>query len=243
MTLSSIKVGTALKSVLFDLDGTLYDYQLCHRNAFDCASRIAKRELALDKNKFTELYEKSRNIVHDRLNGTAASHSRLLYFAELVFGYTKFPDLAMVACLEKAYWSNFYGPMRLYDGALRLLKRLRQRSVKLALVTDMTTAIQFEKIRRLNLETIFDVVVTSEEAGCEKPNPRIFEICLRRLGVSAASVVHVGDDFGRDIVGARMAGISPILFAPGNGIHRLGKTKIAHSFSELSGLLVPCCKG
>ncbi len=239
MILPPAKMKTQIKNILLDLDGTLYDYDLCHRAALEYVSRLAGKELSLDKNKFKELYKKSRSIIHRRLKGTAASHSRLLYFNELVFNYTKRPSFSIATRLEKRYWTAFYQSMHIYPGALQLLKKLRSRLMILALVTDMTTAIQFEKIRRLKLEHIFDVIVTSEEAGCEKPDPKIFEICLKRMNVSADSAIHIGDDFKRDIVGARAAGISSILFVPGNEKNCRSHVKIVRSFSELSKMLIP----
>ena len=44
-----------------------------------------------------------------------------------------------------------------------------------------------------------------------KPDPHIFNYTLAAVGVSAEEVVHVGDTYEADIIGARNAGIRPIL--------------------------------
>jgi putative hydrolase of the HAD superfamily len=46
--------------------------------------------------------------------------------------------------------------------------------------------------------------------GIEKPDRRIFDLALDRLGLDADEVVYVGDSWEIDVVGARNAGISPI---------------------------------
>ncbi len=56
----------------------------------------------------------------------------------------------------------------------------------------------------------FDTITWSEEAGAEKPDPRIFEISLERIGAAADQVVYVGDSFEADVLGAQGAGIVPI---------------------------------
>lgn len=63
-----------------------------------------------------------------------------------------------------------------------------------------------------NLETIgirhlFDDVVTAVDAGSPKPDPQIFQEAIRRAGVSADEVLHVGDHPETDIDGARGAGL------------------------------------
>lgn len=227
-----------LQGVLFDLDGTLYDYDLCHYKALEYAAQIAQRKLGLESREFNELYKKSRHVIHQRLAGTASSHSRLLYFNELVFNCIKQPFIPVVILLERAYWTTFFKYMCIYPGVYSLLKKLRSSAVKLALVTDMTAAIQFEKIKLLKLTNMFDVVITSEEAGYEKPDPRIFEICLKKMDANANSVIHIGDDFQRDIVGARAAGIESILFIPENKADRSFNAKVAKSFKELAEILM-----
>jgi len=60
-------------------------------------------------------------------------------------------------------------------------------------------------------EGLLDVVVDSHVVGVEKPDPRIFHIALERLGADPAGAVFLGDVPSVDVVGARAAGIAPIL--------------------------------
>ncbi len=57
----------------------------------------------------------------------------------------------------------------------------------------------------------FDVVVDSATTGAAKPDPAIFRVALRRLGVEAGCALHVGDDPVNDLAGARTAGIDAVL--------------------------------
>jgi putative hydrolase of the HAD superfamily len=58
----------------------------------------------------------------------------------------------------------------------------------------------------------FDLVFDSHQEGVEKPDPRYFQIALDRSGAEAAGTIHVGDLYHVDVVGARAAGITPVLF-------------------------------
>ena len=88
-------------------------------------------------------------------------------------------------------------------GALATLTRLGLRQV----VVSNSNGTARAKLERLGLASGFDFVVDSHEVGVEKPDPAIFKIALGRLGVEADAVLHVGDFFHIDVVGARAAGL------------------------------------
>jgi putative hydrolase of the HAD superfamily len=62
----------------------------------------------------------------------------------------------------------------------------------------------------------FDVVIDSSVVGVEKPDAAIFTPALRELGVTADETVYLGDIYDVDVVGARAAGIEPILIGEGD---------------------------
>jgi len=66
------------------------------------------------------------------------------------------------------------------------------------------------------LREAFAAVVDSHIAGFSKPDPRLFDVARAVLGVKAANVVHVGDIYEADVVGAQAAGIAAVLIDAGN---------------------------
>jgi putative hydrolase of the HAD superfamily len=59
-----------------------------------------------------------------------------------------------------------------------------------------------------------ECVIDSGAVGVSKPDPRIFQLALDAIGVAAADTWYVGDMPGIDVVGARAAGLRPILMDP-----------------------------
>ena len=98
----------------------------------------------------------------------------------------------------------------LYDDVLVTLERLKGRKLILGLLTNATKDM-ISIHRKLGLEPYLDFVVTSEEAGADKPKAPIFKAALQRAGVEASEAVHVGDQYKLDVAGARGVGINPIL--------------------------------
>jgi putative hydrolase of the HAD superfamily len=94
--------------------------------------------------------------------------------------------------------------VELYPDVRPALTRLRLRHRLYALSNGNA------ELGRCGLAEYFAGHVTAREAGAAKPDARIFALLLARAGVSAAEVLHVGDDPLADVVGARSAGIRAI---------------------------------
>ena len=97
----------------------------------------------------------------------------------------------------------------LLEGAEELVRYLAKK-YPLTVVTNGFVEVQYEKFDKSGLRDCFAHIVLSEEVGCQKPNPRIFEEALRMNGLQAEDVVMIGDSWNSDIQGAINAGIDQI---------------------------------
>ena len=98
----------------------------------------------------------------------------------------------------------------LFADVLPALKELKGRKLVLGLLTNLDRDMK-PLCRELGLEPYLDFTVTSAQVGSDKPHPPIFLAALERAGVKAQEAVHVGDQYGMDILGARGVGITAIL--------------------------------
>lgn len=102
------------------------------------------------------------------------------------------------------------GSWRPYGDVRETLMVLRQRHIKMAIVSNWDPALT-GIIEGLNLAPFFDEIVSSADVGYRKPDPAIFEIALERLGVSSGACLHVGDLPEADGRGAVAAGMKPVI--------------------------------
>src|SRR5690606_23321366 len=80
--------------------------------------------------------------------------------------------------------------------------------------------------------------VISEVVGVEKPHPAIFERALALGGSEPSRALHVGDDYERDFLGARAAGMEAVLLdRDGSGPERDAEGRPVPSIGRLAGLL------
>src|SRR5438128_778594 len=173
--------------LLLDIDNTVYPYQPCHEAGLRRAYAVAKCLVARwqDDAAFRQDYACARQAVKSRLRAYAAEHSRLLYFKQMVETESKFTDFQKIAALEHAYWDGYASTMTPDVGCCELLEYALGSGLQLAWVSNYTTARQFWKLQKLGLSHIRAVLVTSEEAGCDKPNPATVDLALCRLKANA----------------------------------------------------------
>jgi FMN phosphatase YigB (HAD superfamily) len=91
------------------------------------------------------------------------------------------------------------------DGVVGALRRLRRAGLELACVTNWDVGIG-EQLERAELAPYLSAIVSSAETNAEKPDPRVFEVALRRLGIEPGRATHIGDNEA-DEAGALAAGL------------------------------------
>lgn len=191
-------------AILLDLDHTLYDYYAAHEVALDAGLSLLSQRIERERDEVQATFARARKEIHVELAGQASSHSRFLYFQRSLEILGLKPSSVVLDC-EERYWGTFLEEMVLRPGALQFLDSVRH--LPIAIVTDLNAPIQFRKLQKLNLDGYFQAIVSSEEAGVEKPHPRIFEKALAKLGFRAERACMIGDDFKKDIRGAAALGI------------------------------------
>lgn len=191
--------------VLLDLDNTLYEYAPAHAAGMAAAEEIASGLLNIKPSDFQACFADARTELKNRLGKTAASHNRLLYFQRTIerAGLSTQPMVALQ--MEQAYWRAFLNVAALFDEALEFLDDLRIAGIPTVIVTDLTAEIQLRKIVHFGLDRYVDMVVTSEEAGADKPAAANFELALAKLGGVEGIVWMIGEEPVSDIAAARAA--------------------------------------
>ena len=97
--------------------------------------------------------------------------------------------------------------------ATATLAGLRSRGLTLAIVSNANGVVQ-HAFERVGLHGYFDVICDSHVEGVEKPDPRFFQIVLERTNSRPETTIHLGDLYHVDVVGARRAGLKPLLLDP-----------------------------
>jgi putative hydrolase of the HAD superfamily len=192
-----------IKAVFFDIDDTLYD-----TSGFAKLARKAALNAMIDAGlplSSDDAYTLLREIIKE-YGSNYDKHFNIL--TKRVLGEEK-PLLIALGMIT--YHNVKFALLRLFPQTKRTLIYLKQRGYALGVVSNGITIKQWEKLIRLDLHPFFDYVITSEEAGVEKPDKRIFELALEKMECEAEKSIMIGNKFSEDIMGALNAGMSAVL--------------------------------
>lgn len=185
------------KAYIFDLDDTLYEEQSYVREAFRhtaayAAEKVGHAELA------DTLYERMMTLLIEEGRG------RILDTVCKEYGL-RIPARELVEVYRSTVPS-----LVLYPDAEETLRALRERGVKLGLVTDGLSRVQHAKADALMLPTRLDAIVATDDYETHKPEAAAYEACLALLGAQATDAVYIGDNPEKDFIGARALGMKTV---------------------------------
>ena len=198
------------KAIIFDTDNTLYSYAPANELALRSLFRKAATLLDIKSSFFEEKFREARLEIKTRICNQASSHSRLLYIQRTIELLGFKTQLLLTLDLEETYWRTFLQSCKLFPDVKELLEKLNNLNIQTAIITDLNSQIQFRKIIFFGLEQYFDFVVTSEEAGFDKPNKAPFELALKKLNLLPYECWMIGDNLKADVLGGKNCGLTTL---------------------------------
>jgi HAD superfamily hydrolase (TIGR01509 family) len=122
-------------------------------------------------------------------------------------GAARLSEPAEVTTAIDAYSAAFVATMAPIADAGSHLERMHARGFRLAVLSNWPLASTIDRyVEAQGWEPLFDTVVVSQRVGAIKPRPEIFAEAARLLGAPPERILHVGDDWAADVVGATRAG-------------------------------------
>lgn len=195
------------KTIIFDLDNTLINYELCEYESMK--KTLQEHDIFVDDEagleRFWEVYpEHSYRYWIDFVSGGKIKSIRELLVNTFRDALER--DDRLHELLADAYWDYFCHTCIFEEGAEELLDQLKG-NYQLGIITNGISDSQGKRLRAGGIDDLFEAVVISDEVGLRKPDEGIFEIALRELNAKRHEVLYVGDSVDDDLVGAMNAGI------------------------------------
>jgi putative hydrolase of the HAD superfamily len=125
--------------------------------------------------------------------------------------------------------------MKLFSGVYAALSELRN-TYRLGIVSDAQADHAYPELKMLGIHAFFDTIIVSAEFGYRKPDIRLFNECLRRLGVSPSEAIYIGNDTQRDVKGANDAGMKSVLIMTRYGSKDTTVAKPDYTISRMDEL-------
>ena len=198
-----------IKGVFFDLGGTL---RLCEPDeAHQTAARNRMAELAgfEDPAAFIEMIDQRYETTYRKwaMEENKESGDYELWAKWLL------PELPEAKLQEICHEMTFLyrqvkGKRHIVEGGVNVIRTLHARGYKLGIISNLIGEEEvYDWLRNDDLEQYFSSVVLSSICHIRKPDPEIYRIACRELGLRPEECVSVADNLNRDITGAKAAGI------------------------------------
>jgi putative hydrolase of the HAD superfamily len=208
-TLSLYFCPMNLKHIFFDLDQTLWDFDLNSELAFQKC--FENQNIQLDFAAFIKTYEPI-NESYWKLYAEGKVTKEQLKYARLRDTFTilhyEITDEA-IDVLAESYLEILPHFNHLHHGTIEILDYLFP-NYKMHIITNGFNEVSFRKIELSGISKYFDKIITSENAGAKKPNPQVFHYALNEAKAFPHDSIMIGDNFEADVKGALSVGMKAI---------------------------------
>ncbi|WJZ03888.1 Cof-type HAD-IIB family hydrolase [Corynebacterium freiburgense] len=190
-----------IQAILFDLDGTLIDHYRSTHDALEAWGSALNKSPEVERwfeieQRWFKSYEQGkitrqeqrRNSVREYLGQPSCSDAEADTLFEQLFAL---------------YLKN----CQAFNDAKSSLNHALATGAKIGILTNGTTEIQKLKLERTGLAHPKITLLTSEELGYSKPDPRCYQAALERLGVEPSKTLMVGDNYANDVQAAVDCGL------------------------------------
>ncbi|WP_170928787.1 HAD family hydrolase [Deinococcus hopiensis] len=227
---------THTRAVIFDLDDTLFDDNASMRAGL---LGVARPHTHLAGRHPDELLGEYKRVLGEFYPAFVAGQLSLAEYRarrfERLHGLWGIEGVPGDVSFE-AFRTAYQAARQAVPGGLELLRALRERGVKVGILTNFIRPEQQAKLDACGLTPWVDALVTTSEAP-PKPDPGSYAAILTALEVQPNEAVMVGDSWENDVVGARAAGMRAVWFERWGGEVAEADVPVVRDFAPLEAAL------
>lgn len=220
-------------NLCFDFDDTLYDLQ----EPFNRSVKQFIPVLPVSLPFFYKVYRK----VGDRVFDLEHEHVITSDDVGIYRIYGACIELSIPFTLEQA--ADFQDAYRKYQGQISMQPVLHEffasTSARVSILTNGQEGHQKDKVRTLGMYDYIgdDAIFTSEGIGYAKPDAKAFQTVCDRLSIPYDTMYYIGDNYIKDMEGAKAAGLHTIHFNRHNLQEGMASDYIVYNEDQLVALL------
>ncbi len=222
------------KTIFFDLDETIWDYrsnaedtlvelfQLHQLKTYFSLTEFIQQFFIVNKELWDlfDLKKIDKSIIRDRR-------------FPMVLERLQLENVSLGLTMQQEFMEMCPRKKKIFPKAVEVIQQLHTH-FNLHIITNGFEDIQMLKMKSAGVDMYFDHLITSELAGAQKPDKKIFEFALQKAKSVPSECFMIGDNLLADVQGAKNAGMEAILFNPNQDMHN---EKIEYEVQQLSEII------
>ena len=203
----------AYKDLFFDLDHTLWDFELNSKETMQelySNHHIAALGIT-DFDAFFNIYTAHNHRLWDRYAKGFIKQEELrwkrIYLSLLDF---KIANEQLSKDMSLEFLQILPTKKKLFPHTIEILNYLKEKDYKMHLITNGFESVQMQKIKNADIAHYFTEVITTETSNSLKPNKEIFEFALKTANATLSESIMIGDNETADIQGGINIGMDTV---------------------------------
>lgn len=224
------------KWIFFDLDITLIDVKKAQYAAIEDLYNLYKFNKKTDLASFTKKWDDLTDYhyafyTRKEISYEEQRNRRIIdLFKEYDMPLDKTPK-EIYAIYLKSFEDNWC----IFDDVYDVLEKLHNKGYKMGVISNGDWGQQIDKLSRTGILNFFEVVTTSSEYNCSKPDPKLYESIIKRFNINKNEMIMIGDQVEKDVLPCQSMGIDAIWLNRKNK-ENINNVKEIYSLSELLDL-------
>ncbi|ALS01252.1 HAD family hydrolase [Enterococcus silesiacus] len=222
-----------MKTIVFDVDDTIYDQQQPFRNAINAVFPNVKPE------DMHALYIRFRFHSDETFPKVMSDEWTLEYMRFFRINESlkdlDYPSVSQEDGLifQKTYEDELDNIV-MHPEVKKVFDFLKEKNIPMGIITNGPTDHQFKKVKQLQLENWVptDNIIISQSTGFQKPEKEIFDLAAKEFGMDCERTLYVGDSFENDIAGAKNGGWKSLWF--NHRLREMPADEEAHHIKEVT---------
>ena len=205
-----------VKVLIFDLDNTLINYGGVTEKAwrFTCQKCIEKYKMNIDAMKMADEIVKVNNALWEdekkRPKGNFSFYELRKSIVNEALNHLEINNNKIIEWLVSNYSYYKHEAVYVFEDVFDTLNKLKKRGYLLALLTNGDSAFQREKLKRFDLECLFDGIFIDGEQGVGKPEKEAYDNVLNMFHVKPCEACMIGDHYLWEVVAPVSYGLKAI---------------------------------
>ena len=229
-----------INHVFFDLDNTLWDHR---KNAKLTLQKLFTKHQIIENHhiNFDDFHEQY-HIINEQLWADLRDEKidkEYLRKHRFYDTFLKFniDDFELSQKFEHSFLDEIVEYNEVVEGTFDVLDYLTEKKYKLHVITNGFEEVTHRKIDGSGITKYFETVTSADDVGVRKPNPKIFDQCLKVANATKEESILIGDDWIADVLGAKNYGLDVIFFDVFKEQPALTELKRVENLVEIKNLL------